>query len=79
MYFQVLGTRAGRGQSRLPLPRDGDRRQASSCSATTCCAATRARRVLDIALQSGSPQPVLVQVGETLDKRNALANGIIKG
>ncbi|WP_181458714.1 sensor histidine kinase N-terminal domain-containing protein, partial [Burkholderia multivorans] len=24
-------------------------------------------------------QPVLVQVGETLDKRNALANDIIKG
>ena len=56
------------------------RRQASSCSATTCCAATTCASRTTVALpQSGSPQPVLVQVGETLDKRNALANDIIKG
>ena len=70
VYFQVLGAR---GEDRPPpgvvafrddLLRGNDVRVAYTTVALP---------------QASGTQPVLVQVGETLDKRNALANDIIKG
>ncbi|WLE60551.1 sensor histidine kinase N-terminal domain-containing protein [Burkholderia plantarii] len=84
VYFQVLGARGElvAGEADLPLPRDDDRpppgvvvfrddllRGNDIRVAYTTVALPGVRGAL----------PVLVQVGETLDKRNALANDIIKG
>ncbi|MEK7887518.1 sensor histidine kinase N-terminal domain-containing protein [Burkholderia contaminans] len=84
VYFQVLGTRGElvAGEADMPLPRDEDRPPPGVVMFRDDLLRGNDVRVAytTVALpQSGSPQPVLVQVGETLDKRNALANDIIKG
>ncbi|MEK6291014.1 MAG: sensor histidine kinase N-terminal domain-containing protein [Paraburkholderia tropica] len=84
VYYQVLGTRGElvAGEADLPLPRDDDRPPPGVVLFRDDLLRGNDIRVAytTVALggSSGS-QPVLVQVGETLDKRNALANDIIKG
>ncbi|KVP46009.1 sensor histidine kinase [Burkholderia ubonensis] len=84
VYFQVLGTRGElvAGEADLPLPRDEDRPPPGVVAFRDDLLRGNDVRVAytTVALpQPSGPQPVLVQVGETLDKRNALANDIIKG
>ncbi|WP_186053415.1 sensor histidine kinase [Burkholderia gladioli] len=84
VYYQVLGTRGElvAGEADLPLPRDDDRPPPGVVLFRDDLLRGNDIRVAytTVALggSSGS-QPMLVQVGETLDKRNALANDIIKG
>ncbi|WP_186083338.1 sensor histidine kinase [Burkholderia gladioli] len=84
VYYQVLGTRGElvAGEADLPLPRDDDRPPPGVVLFRDDLLRGNDIRVAytTVALggSSGS-QPALVQVGETLDKRNALANDIIKG
>jgi two-component system sensor histidine kinase TctE len=84
VYFQVLGTRGElvAGEADLPLPRDEDRPPPGVVMFRDGVLRGNDIRVAytTVALpQTSGTQPVLVQVGETLDKRNALANDIIKG
>ncbi|KVM68736.1 histidine kinase [Burkholderia gladioli] len=84
VYYQVLGTRGElvAGEADLPLPRDDDRPPPGVVLFRDDLLRGNDIRVAytTVALGgSSSSQPVLVQVGETLDKRNALANDIIKG
>ncbi|MBN3790846.1 sensor histidine kinase [Burkholderia sp. Ac-20353] len=84
VYFQVLGTRGElvAGEADLPLPRDEDRPPPGVVVFRDDLLRGNDVRVAytTVALpQVGGTLPVLVQVGETLDKRNALANDIIKG
>ncbi|RQS74988.1 sensor histidine kinase [Burkholderia sp. Bp8963] len=84
VYFQVLGTRGElvAGEADLPLPRDEDRPPPGVVVFRDDLLRGNDVRVAytTVALpQVSGTQPVLVQVGETLDKRNALANDIIKG
>ncbi|MGS0893624.1 sensor histidine kinase N-terminal domain-containing protein [Burkholderia stagnalis] len=84
VYFQVLGTRGElvAGEADLPLPRDEDRPPPGVVVFRDDLLRGDDVRVAytTVALpQASGTQPVLVQVGETLDKRNALANDIIKG
>lgn len=84
LYFQVLGTRGElvAGEADLPLPRDDDRPAPGVVVFRDDLLRGNDVRVAytSVALQGATgSQPVLVQVGETLDKRNALANDIIKG
>ncbi|WP_175817098.1 sensor histidine kinase [Burkholderia diffusa] len=84
VYFQVLGTRGElvAGEADMPLPRDEDRPPPGVVVFRDDLLRGNDVRVAytTVALpESNSAQPVLVQVGETLDKRNALANDIIKG
>ncbi|WP_175720013.1 sensor histidine kinase [Burkholderia anthina] len=84
VYFQVLGTRGElvAGEADMPLPRDEDRPPPGVVVFRDDLLRGNDVRVAytTVALpQSSGTQPVLVQVGETLDKRNALANDIIKG
>lgn len=80
----MLGTRGElvAGEADLPLPRDDDRPPPGVVLFRDDLLRGNDIRVayttVALAGSSGS-QPVLVQVGETLDKRNALANDIIKG
>ncbi|WP_261530150.1 sensor histidine kinase [Burkholderia multivorans] len=87
VYFQVLGTRGElvAGEADMPLPRDEDRPppgvvvfRDDLLRGNDVRVAYTTVALPDAGDASGS-QPVLVQVGETLDKRNALANDIIKG
>ncbi|MCA3232842.1 MAG: sensor histidine kinase N-terminal domain-containing protein [Cupriavidus sp.] len=84
VYFQVLGTRGElvAGEADMPLPRDEDRPPPGVVVFRDDLLRGNDVRVAytTVALpQTSGTQPVLVQVGETLDKRNALANDIIKG
>lgn len=84
VYFQVLGTRGElvAGEADLPLPREDDRPPPGVVVFRDDLLRGDDIRVAytTVALpQTSGTQPVLVQVGETLDKRNALANDIIKG
>ncbi len=84
LYFQVLGTRGElvAGEADLPLPRDDDRPPPGLVLFRNDLLRGNDVRVAytTVALPGATgSQPVLVQVGETLDKRNALANDIIKG
>lgn len=84
VYFQVLGTRGElvAGEADMPLPREEDRPPPGVVVFRDDLLRGNDVRVAytTVALPTpGGPQPVLVQVGETLDKRNALANDIIKG
>ncbi|KVE39477.1 sensor histidine kinase [Burkholderia sp. TSV86] len=94
VYFQVLGTRGElvAGETDLPLPHDDDRpppgvvvfrddllRGNDVRVAYTTVALPGAASSTKASGAAMAVQPVLVQVGETLDKRNALANDIIKG
>ncbi|GAB7539432.1 sensor histidine kinase [Burkholderia sp. 3C] len=84
VYFQVLGTRGElvAGEADLPLPRDDDRPPPGLVLFRNDLLRGNDIRVAytTVALPGASgAQPVLVQVSETLDKRNALANDIIKG
>ncbi|KAB0633992.1 sensor histidine kinase [Burkholderia latens] len=84
VYFQVLGTRGElvAGEADMPLPRDEDRPPPGVVVFRDDLLRGNDVRVAYTTVelpQSNGAQPVLVQVGETLDKRNALANDIIKG
>ena len=86
VYFQVLGTRGElvAGEADMPLPRDEDRPPPGVVVFRDDLLRGNDVRVAytTVALPEpggAQPVPVLVQVGETLDKRNALANDIIKG
>ncbi|MCM2491100.1 sensor histidine kinase [Burkholderia glumae] len=84
LYFQVLGARGElvAGEADLPLPRDDDRPPPGVVVFRDDLLRGNEIRVAytTVALPGvRGAQPVLVQVGETLDKRNALANDIIKG
>ncbi len=84
VYFQVLGARGElvSGEADMPLPRDEDRPPPGVVVFRDDLLRGNDIRVAytTVALpQARGTQPVLVQVGETLDKRNALANDIIKG
>ncbi|AGK48706.1 HAMP domain protein [Burkholderia thailandensis MSMB121] len=84
LYFQVLGTRGElvAGEADLPLPRDDDRPPPGVVVFRDDLLRGNDVRVAytTVALPGATgSQPVLVQIGETLDKRNALANDIIKG
>ncbi|WP_246795882.1 sensor histidine kinase [Burkholderia perseverans] len=84
VYFQVLGARGElvAGEADLPLPRDDDRPPPGVVVFRDDLLRGNDIRVAytTVALPGvRGAQPVLVQVGETLDKRNALANDIIKG
>ncbi|KVQ69348.1 sensor histidine kinase [Burkholderia territorii] len=84
VYFQVLGTRGElvAGEADMPLPRDEDRPAPGVVAFRNDLLRGNDVRVAytTVALpESNGTQPVLVQVGETLDKRNTLANDIIKG
>ncbi|WP_176091141.1 sensor histidine kinase [Burkholderia ambifaria] len=88
VYFQVLGTRGElvAGEADMPLPRDEDRPPPGVVVFRDDLLRGNDVRVAytTVALPEPSgaqpvPVLVLVQVGETLDKRNALANDIIKG
>ncbi|WP_323122400.1 sensor histidine kinase [Burkholderia alba] len=84
VYYQVLGARGElvSGEADMPLPRDEDRPPPGVVVFRDDLLRGNDIRVAytTVALpQARGAQPVLVQVGETLDKRNALANDIIKG
>jgi two-component system, OmpR family, sensor histidine kinase TctE len=84
VYYQVLGTRGElvAGDRDMPLPHDDDRPPPGLVEFRDDTLHGIDIRVayttVEPAHLSGG-QPVLVQVAETLDKRRALANDIIKG
>lgn len=84
VYYQVLGTRGElvAGDRDMPLPHDDDRPSPGLVEFRDDTLHGIDIRVayttVEPAHLSGG-QPVLVQVAETLDKRRALANDIIKG
>ncbi|WP_176081747.1 sensor histidine kinase [Paraburkholderia tropica] len=84
VYYQVLGTRGElvAGDREMPLPHDDDRPPPGLVEFRDDTLHGIDIRVayttVEPAHLSGG-QPVLVQVAETLDKRRALANDIIKG
>ncbi|WP_321887575.1 sensor histidine kinase [Paraburkholderia bannensis] len=84
VYYQVLGSRGELvgGDRDMPLPRDDDRPSPGLVEFRDDTLHGIDIRVAYTTVEpphlSGS-QPVLVQVAETLDKRRALANDIIKG
>ncbi|MDF3832146.1 sensor histidine kinase N-terminal domain-containing protein [Cupriavidus basilensis] len=84
IYYQVVGTHGEfvAGDNDMPLPNEDDRGHAGLVSLRDDRIAGNDVRVaytyVDLK-HGGDTQPVLVQVGETLDKRARLANEIIKG
>ncbi|CAM2141011.1 two-component system, OmpR family, sensor histidine kinase TctE [Pararobbsia alpina] len=82
VFYQVRGAHDEiiSGDARMPLPSDDDKPAAGIVSFRD-----ESLRGNDIRIAytyvdvPGAAQPALVQVGETLDKRNGLANDIIKG
>jgi two-component system sensor histidine kinase TctE len=84
VYYQVLGSRGElvAGDRDMPLPRDDDRPSPGLVEFRDDTLHGIDIRVAYTTVEpphlTGS-QPVLVQVAETLDKRRALANDIIKG
>lgn len=82
VFFQVRGPHDEiiGGDARMPLPNNDDKPAAGIVSFRDESLRGNDVRIaytyVDVA---GAAQPALVQVGETLDKRNALANDIIKG
>jgi two-component system, OmpR family, sensor histidine kinase TctE len=94
VFFQVLGTRGELvgGDRDMPLPHEDDRPQPGIVEFRDDVLRGNDIRVAyttvdlpglapgsDLNRDPESTQPVLVQVAETLDKRSALANDIIKG
>ena len=76
VYFQVLGTRGElvAGEADTAAARRDRPPPGVIMFRDDLLRGNDVRVAYRRAPQSGSPQPVLVQVGETLDKRNALAN-----
>jgi two-component system sensor histidine kinase TctE len=84
VFYQVLGTRGElvTGDRDMPLPREEDRPQPGIVEFRDDMLRGNDIRVAYTTVefpQTPGAQPVLVQVAETLDKRSALANDIIKG
>ncbi|WP_310629864.1 sensor histidine kinase N-terminal domain-containing protein [Paraburkholderia sp.] len=84
VYYQVLGTRGELvgGDRDMPLPHDDDRPPPGVVEFRDDTLHGIDIRVAYTTVEPphlGGAQPVLVQVAETLDKRRALANDIIKG
>ncbi|BCF87407.1 sensor histidine kinase [Paraburkholderia largidicola] len=84
VFYQVLGTRGElvAGDRDMPLPREEDRPQPGIVEFRDDMVRGNDIRVAYTTVefpQTPGAQPVLVQVAETLDKRSALANDIIKG
>ena len=89
VFYQVIGTRGElvAGVPDIPLPNDDDRPQPGLVEFRDATLHGNDIRIAytTVALpasgnkSAGDAQPVLIQVGETLDKRSALANEIIKG
>ncbi|WP_240655581.1 sensor histidine kinase [Paraburkholderia phosphatilytica] len=84
VYIQVLGTRGELvgGDRDMPLPREDDRPQPGIVEFRDDVLRGNEIRVAYTTVEfphEAGAQPVLVQVGETLDKRSQLANDIIKG
>ncbi|MBP0592438.1 sensor histidine kinase N-terminal domain-containing protein [Paraburkholderia sp. LEh10] len=84
VFYQVLGTRGElvAGDRDMPLPREEDRPQPGIVEFRDDMVRGNDIRVAYTTVefpQTSGAQPVLVQVAETLDKRSALANDIIKG
>jgi two-component system sensor histidine kinase TctE len=82
VFFQVLGTRGElvSGDADIPLPRDDDRPQPGIVEFRDDMLHGNDIRVAYTTVELPKlSQAVLVQVAETLDKRSALANDIIKG
>ena len=90
VFYQVIGTRGElvAGVSDMPLPSEDDRPQPGLVEFRDATLHGNDVRIAytTVALPSnsandtnGDGQSVLVQVGETFDKRSALANEIIKG
>jgi two-component system sensor histidine kinase TctE len=91
VFYQVIGTRGElvAGVPDMPLPSDDDRPQPGLVEFRDVSLRGNDIRIAyttvelpvsgSAAKSEGSGQSVLVQVGETFDKRSALANEIIKG
>ncbi|ACC69630.1 sensor histidine kinase N-terminal domain-containing protein [Paraburkholderia phymatum] len=84
VFYQVLGARGElvAGDRDMPLPREDDRPQPGIVEFRDDMLRGNDIRVAYTTVefpQTPGAQPVLVQVAETLDKRSALANDIIKG
>ncbi|MGH8781003.1 sensor histidine kinase N-terminal domain-containing protein [Paraburkholderia sp.] len=84
VFFQVLGTRGELvgGDRDMPLPHEEDRPQPGIVEFRDDVLRGNDIRVAYTTVefpQTPGAQAVLVQVGETLDKRSQLANDIIKG
>jgi two-component system sensor histidine kinase TctE len=84
VFYQVLGTRGELvgGERDMPLPHEDDRPQPGIVEFRDDVLRGNDIRVAYTTVefpQTQGAQPVLVQVGETLDKRSRLANDIIKG
>ncbi|HTJ92385.1 MAG TPA: sensor histidine kinase N-terminal domain-containing protein [Pararobbsia sp.] len=82
VFFQVRGTHDEiiSGDAHMPLPSDDDKPAAGIVSfRDESLRGNEVRIAYTYVDVPGASQPALVQVGETLDKRNALANDIIKG
>jgi two-component system sensor histidine kinase TctE len=85
VYFQVLGGKGEllAGELEMPAPADDDEdRTLGSVRFRDDRVRTNDIRVAFMWLESSEPRqsrPVLIQVGETLEKRTQLANEIIKG
>jgi two-component system, OmpR family, sensor histidine kinase TctE len=84
IYFQVIGPRGEliAGDKDLSLPADGDPLQVGTITYRDSRIAGNEVRVaatLVILSTTTGPNPVMVQVAETLEKRSQLANEIIKG
>ncbi|CAN7494654.1 sensor histidine kinase N-terminal domain-containing protein [Trinickia sp. LjRoot230] len=84
VFYQVLGTRGElvAGVSELPLPPDDDRPQPGLVEFRDATLHGNDIRIAYTTVEfpaASGEQSVLVQVGETLGKRSALANDIIKG
>lgn len=84
IYFQVIGPRGEliAGDKDLSLPADGDPLQVGTVTYRDSRMAGNEVRIaatLVILSTATGPNPVMVQVAETLEKRSQLANEIIKG
>ncbi|WP_153101243.1 sensor histidine kinase [Paraburkholderia hayleyella] len=85
VFFQVLGLRGELvgGESDMPLPHEEDRPPPGIVLFRDAMLRGNEIRIayttVELPHTSRGTQPVLVQVGETLDKRRQLANDIIKG
>jgi len=84
VFYQVLGGRGElvAGESDMPLPHEDDRPPPGLVEFRDDTLHGIDIRVAYTTVElphAGGAQPVLVQVGETLDKRRQLANDIIKG
>ncbi|MGG1944841.1 sensor histidine kinase N-terminal domain-containing protein [Trinickia sp. NRRL B-1857] len=85
VFYQVIGTRGElvAGVPDMPLPNEDDRPQPGLVEFRDATLGGNDIRIayttVALAPAGGNEQSVLVQVGETFDKRSALANEIIKG